>query len=73
MSHMSNEEKGPKVDTQSYKGVRDFYPEDMAVQNYIFSVWRDVAEEAKEVTRSSTNRCTYSRIKATEKWPFVLR
>lgn len=30
--------------TDSYKGVRDFYPEDMAVQRYIFSVWSDTAE-----------------------------
>ena len=31
--------------TEPYKGVRDFYPEDMVVQNYIFSVWREVAEK----------------------------
>jgi len=30
--------------TEAYKGVRDFYPEDMAVQQYIFSVWSDTAE-----------------------------
>lgn len=30
---------------EPYKGVRDFYPEDMIVQNYIFSVWRGVAEK----------------------------
>lgn len=30
--------------TEPYKGVRDFYPEDMRVQNYIFSTWRKVAE-----------------------------
>ena len=36
-----------KIGTESYKGVRDFYPEDMAVQNYIFSVWRKVAEQFK--------------------------
>lgn len=33
------------LSTEPYKGVRDFYPEDMAVQNYIFGVWRKVAEE----------------------------
>lgn len=33
-----------KISTESYKGVRDFYPEDMAVQNYIFDVWRKTAE-----------------------------
>ena len=30
--------------TQPYKGARDYYPEDMRVQNYIFSTWRKVAE-----------------------------
>lgn len=34
-----------KLGTQPYKGVRDFYPEDMAVQNYIFRVWHKVAEQ----------------------------
>ncbi len=33
-----------KISTDSYKGVRDFYPEDMFVQNYIFGVWKSVAE-----------------------------
>lgn len=28
------------VQTNSYKGTRDFYPEDMAIQNYIYKVWR---------------------------------
>lgn len=32
------------LSTDPYKGVQDFYPEDMAVENYIFSVWRRVAE-----------------------------
>ncbi len=32
------------ISTESYKGVRDFYPEDMAIQNYIFSVWKKTAE-----------------------------
>lgn len=27
-----------------YKGTRDYYPEDKQLQNYIFSVWRKVAE-----------------------------
>ncbi|MDD5050467.1 MAG: ATP phosphoribosyltransferase regulatory subunit [Candidatus Pacebacteria bacterium] len=35
------------LSTDPYKGVRDFYPEDMAIQNYIFSVWKKVAEEFK--------------------------
>jgi histidyl-tRNA synthetase len=30
--------------TDSYKGVRDFYPEDVAVQRYIFEVWAQTAE-----------------------------
>lgn len=34
-----------KLDTAPYKGVRDFYPEDMKIQNYIFDVWRKVAEK----------------------------
>lgn len=33
-----------KLDTESYKGVRDFYPEDMAIQKHIFSIWRKVVE-----------------------------
>ncbi|TSC67628.1 MAG: histidyl-tRNA synthetase [Parcubacteria group bacterium Gr01-1014_72] len=40
---MTEKQKG--LSTEPYKGVRDFYPEDMAEQNYIFSVWRKVAEE----------------------------
>jgi len=33
-----------KISTESYKGVRDFYPQDQAVQNYIFSVMKKVSE-----------------------------
>lgn len=33
-----------KLSTQPYKGVRDFYPDDMAVQNYIFGIWSLTAE-----------------------------
>ena len=33
----------PKLSTEPYKGVRDFYPEDMAVQNYIFDTWKKVS------------------------------
>ncbi|MEK7148081.1 MAG: ATP phosphoribosyltransferase regulatory subunit [Patescibacteria group bacterium] len=33
-----------KLSTDPYKGVQDFYPEDMRIQNYIFSVWREVSE-----------------------------
>jgi histidyl-tRNA synthetase len=35
---------GQKLSTEAYKGVRDFYPEDMAVQNYIFSIFKKVCE-----------------------------
>ncbi|MBP6923998.1 MAG: histidine--tRNA ligase [Candidatus Pacebacteria bacterium] len=31
--------------TDSYKGVRDFYPEDMAIQRYIFDTWAKTAEK----------------------------
>ncbi len=34
-----------KLDTAPYKGVRDFYPEDMAIQNYIFNTWKKIAEK----------------------------
>lgn len=34
-----------KLDTGPYKGVRDFYPEDMVIQNFIFNTWRKVAEK----------------------------
>ena len=30
--------------TDAYKGVRDFYPEDMAIQRYIFDTWAKTAE-----------------------------
>lgn len=29
---------------ESYKGARDWYPEDMRVRNYVFGVWRRVAK-----------------------------
>ncbi|MEI6237748.1 MAG: histidine--tRNA ligase [Candidatus Saccharibacteria bacterium] len=32
------------LSTTPYKGARDFYPEDMQTQNYIFSLWREVAK-----------------------------
>lgn len=34
------------LSTEPYKGVQDFYPEDMIIENYIFSTWRKVAENA---------------------------
>ncbi len=32
------------LDTAPYKGVRDFYPEDQAIQAYIFKIWRKTVE-----------------------------
>ena len=32
------------LSTDPYKGVRDFYPEDMAIQRYLFDVWSMTAE-----------------------------
>lgn len=32
------------LNIQPYKGARDFYPSDKRQQNYIFEVWREVAE-----------------------------
>jgi len=33
-----------KLPTTPYKGVRDFYPEDMAIQQYLFDTWSYTAE-----------------------------
>src|SRR3989344_8577168 len=30
------------ITTQSYRGARDFYPEDMRIQNYIYDTWKRV-------------------------------
>ncbi len=38
--------KKDKLSTDSYKGVRDFYPEDQAFLNSIFATWRQVCERA---------------------------
>src|SRR3989344_7700920 len=38
-------EKNTKsLSLEPYKGTRDFYPRDQFVQNYIFGVWKRVAE-----------------------------
>jgi histidyl-tRNA synthetase len=37
-------EKSTKLSTESYKGVRDFYPEDKFIQDYVFGVWKKTAE-----------------------------
>lgn len=34
-----------EISTEPYKGVRDFYPEDMAIQNYIFNTWKKTVEK----------------------------
>ncbi len=36
--------KKDKLSVEPYKGVRDFYPEDQALLNYIITTWRMVAE-----------------------------
>ncbi len=36
--------KQEKLSTESYKGVRDFYPKEMALQEYIFKTWSSVVE-----------------------------
>lgn len=33
-----------KLSTESYKGVRDFYPNEMAIQNHIFGIWKKCVE-----------------------------
>lgn len=33
-----------KISTESYKGVRDFFPEDQFIQDYIFFVWENTLE-----------------------------
>lgn len=38
------EKQDKKIGTESYKGVRDFYPQDMFVQNYIFGVMKKAVE-----------------------------
>lgn len=59
--------KGDKISTEPYKGVRDFYPEDMFVQRYIFEQMERVCElfgyeeynasilESAELYRSKTS------------------
>jgi histidyl-tRNA synthetase len=37
-------EKPVNLSTDAYKGVRDFYPEEMAIQRYIFDTWSKTAE-----------------------------
>jgi len=42
ISTYMSDDKRPSTDP--YKGVRDFYPEDMAIQRYIFDTWAKAAE-----------------------------
>ncbi len=42
------------ISTESYKGVRDFYPEDQFIQNYIFNVWRKTVESFGYVEYSAS-------------------
>lgn len=37
-------ENNKKLSTEPYKGVRDFYPKDMAIEKAIFKIWRDACE-----------------------------
>ena len=37
-------ENKAKLSTEAYKGVRDFYPEDMFIQNHIFTVMKEVCQ-----------------------------
>lgn len=41
---MEKETNAKPIETEPYKGVRDFLPEDMAIQKYIFDVMRKVVE-----------------------------
>ena len=43
-----------KLSTESYKGVRDFYPEDLFIQNYIFDTWRKTVEKFGYVEYSAS-------------------
>jgi histidyl-tRNA synthetase len=63
-----NENSKPELSVEPYKGVRDFYPEDMAVQNYIFDTWKKVAKEAgyKEYSASILEPAELYRTKSSE-------
>lgn len=38
-------DKPKKLSTDAYKGVRDFFPEDMATEKHIFEIWRSTVEK----------------------------
>lgn len=37
--------KNKEISTNPYKGVRDFFPEDMNIEKKIFDIWRGIAEK----------------------------
>lgn len=41
---MTQKDTDKKLSTESYKGVRDFYPADLFVQHYIFNTWRKAVQ-----------------------------
>jgi len=43
-----------KLGIDPYKGVRDFYPEDMVIQNYIFNVWHKTVKKFGYVEYSAS-------------------
>lgn len=47
-------EKKLKLSTDPYKGVRDFYPEDMAVLKHLMKTWRETAEKFGYVEYSAS-------------------
>src|SRR4051812_4163166 len=40
-----NSDTSKSLSTEPYKGVRDFYPEDMFIENYIFDIMRKTVEQ----------------------------
>lgn len=38
-------DKSKKLSTEAYKGVRDFFPKDMAIQRSIFAIWENIAKK----------------------------
>ena len=43
-----------KLSTDPYKGVRDFYPEDQFIQNYMFDTWKKVVKSFGYVEYSAS-------------------
>jgi histidyl-tRNA synthetase len=43
-SHQSEPMSGSKITTEPYRGVRDFYPQDMAIEKHIFETMRTACE-----------------------------